>query len=140
MLDKPFAIFNEGQGLAIIRGNSVRPLKGPEPGTKWPMLTPTGHCEKYSKSEEAVEEGELLSLQGSANTARRHGRRHQHASQHCSVTAVGKGAPSRAYFDGEQQAFVRRARSASIALSSLNQSSVCRSIWVAPICGGMTMR
>jgi hypothetical protein len=41
MLDKPFAIFNEGQGLAIIRGNSVRPLKGPEPGTKWPMLTPT---------------------------------------------------------------------------------------------------
>ena len=28
MLRKRFAIFNDGQGLAIIRGNSVRPLKG----------------------------------------------------------------------------------------------------------------
>jgi hypothetical protein len=30
MLKKPFRIFNDGWGLVIIRGYSVRPRKGPE--------------------------------------------------------------------------------------------------------------
>lgn len=65
---------------------------------------------------------------------------HQRTSRRCSDTAVGNGAPSSAYFAGEQQAFVSRARSASMALSSLSHSSVWRRIWVAPIWGGITMR
>jgi hypothetical protein len=31
MPGKRFAIFNDGQSLAIIRGNSARPMKGPDP-------------------------------------------------------------------------------------------------------------
>jgi hypothetical protein len=54
---------------------------------------------------------------------------------------VGKGAPSRrAYFAGEQHAFVSRALSACIAFYSFSQPSVCRRICAAPICGGMTIR
>jgi CheY-like chemotaxis protein len=77
---------------------------------------------------------------GAAKDLHGRDRSHQGASQQCSDTAVGNGAPSSAYFAGEQQAFTRRALSACIALSSFSQSSVCRRIWVAPMCGGMPMR
>ncbi len=66
--------------------------------------------------------------------------RPQQASQHCSETAAGSGAPSSAYFAGEQHALARRDRSACMAVSSLSQSRVCRRIREAPVCGGMTMR
>src|SRR6187402_549429 len=113
-------------------------------GNKVPDAYPHGHREENPKGEVAIQERELLSLRRRADAAMCCDCwccGHQEASQHCSERVVGKGAPSRAaYLEGEQQAFVRCARSACIALSSFSQSRVCLRICVAPICCGISTR
>lgn len=83
------------------------------------------HRKEYPEHEEAVQDRKLLSLRflllclssalgRSADAALYCRPSHQQASE----------APSTSYFTGEQQAFVRHARSACIALSSFRESSV----------------
>ena len=84
-----------------------RLTKAAEDGNEVPDGNADRHREEYPERQEAVEKRELLAGGGSADLALCDGRGgHQQASQHGSERERKRSAFEKAYFEGEQQAFV----------------------------------